>query len=389
MAKELAPTDAAVLAEGVYTVNGDSERDLKAFLANKIFSSSAQRSQVMKSELGGRVFRAAKDSFGLCARGSGKFEGDLFLIFRGTTTANNKADFVTDARCGLERSKTGFPVHIGFNHAFTSMLPEIHQYVTDSKSVGTVHCVGHSLGGAVACLAADWMASTFRYPVKLYTFGQPRTGLTMYSLFLTKKLGKNNMHRVFHTTDPVPMVPVFPYVHSPLPGYGRRVMSENPIHSGAAHRMALYADNMCNKTWSDFSLAPPINSHEDAIKGWLKSKSQSFAMCPKSLEWLENALIWLVSKQLAGLAAGIQWAGMGIHTFLDKVAWLLAKGIEVGEHCAEWVKLFLRKVSQVLGIKVPEGTTLSTAFLRFLLETLVKRANEMAMKALRGLTGRG
>src|SRR5690606_2746630 len=128
--------------------------------------------------------------------------------------------------------------------------------------------------------------------------------------------------------------------------------------------------------------APPIHSHEAAIKAWLKSYSYVNPSSPKAFVWLEHALIWLISKKLSGLAYGVQWTMMGIHTFLDKVAWLLLKGISVGEECAEYVTLFLRKVSQILGMTIPAATSLTHSFLRFLLETLTKRASELALKAI-------
>ncbi len=384
MSKELSPSIAASIAENIYTVNGTDSVALKTFLSSKIFSKGPGQT-TLQGKTGGRIFRASKDGFGLCAKGAGQYNGDLFLIFRGTTTANNNADMVTDARIGIERSTTGLPVHIGFNHTFKSMLPEIRSFIAESKITGTVHCIGHSLGGAVASLAADWAASSLSLPVKLYTFGQPRVGLTFFSSMLTQKLGSKNIHRVFHTTDPVPMVPVFPYLHTPLPGYGHRKISENPIISGEAHRMTAYTKGL-GSSWESLVSAPPINNHEAAIEEWLRSNANSNPMCPKTFEWLENAIIWLLKKQLSTLTVGLQWAAMGIHTFLDKVAWLLAKGIEIGDKCAEYVKLFIRKVMKILGLKYQEGvTSISHAFLRYLLQSLVKRANDLAVNAIRGL----
>ncbi|MFL0802521.1 MAG: lipase family protein [Agarilytica sp.] len=386
MSTDLLPDTAASLALAVYTLNAGVQRDLKAFLARREFSQGSSQT-TLQAKTGGRIFRASKDGFGLCATGAGQYKGDLFLIFRGTTTANNNADMVTDARIGIERSTSGLPVHIGFNHTFKSMLPEIRSFIAESKITGTVHCIGHSLGGAVATLAADWAASSLSLPVKLYTFGQPRVGLTFFSSMLTQKLGSKNIHRVFHTTDPVPMVPVFPYLHTPLPGYGHRKISENPIISGEAHRMTAYTKGLGN-SWESLVSAPPINNHEAAIEEWLRSNANSNPMCPKTFEWLENAIIWLLKKQLSTLTVGLQWAAMGIHTFLDKVAWILAKGIEIGEKCAEYVKLFIRKVMKILGLNYQEGvTSISHAFLRYLLQSLVKRANDLAINAIRGLAG--
>lgn len=387
MTTTLSPLDAASLASRVYAVNSGDDLALKIFMSNKLFSGVATSKVVVKAETGGRIFRAARDGFGLCAKGT---NGDIYLVFRGTTEANNKADFITDARIGIERSVTGLPVHIGFNYTFKSMLPEIRQFVADAGGGGTVHCIGHSLGGAVACLAADWASKTLKRSVKLYTFGQPRTGLTMYSLMFSQRVGAKNIHRTYHTTDPVPMVPVFPYVHSPLPGYGHSVRSMNPILSGDAHRMDLYLDNMSNvSNWSQLSSAPPMYTHEDAIEAWLRSNANSNPNCPKTFEWVENALIWLLKKQLGAITVGLQFVSMGIHTFADKVAWVLEKGIELGGKVSEYVNLFMRKVMRILGITFQKGVhNMTRAFFRFILETLTRRAYEMASRAIRSIRRR-
>lgn len=156
MLNELLPSIAAELAHTVYAINSDDEKALKSFLTLALFAQGGAGKILLNGEVGGRVFRSDRDGFSVCAKGSGPYQGDLFLVFRGTTKANNRADFVTNARIGLERSETGMPVHVGFNHTFKSMLPDIEKFISESKICGTIHCVGHSLGGAVASLAADW-----------------------------------------------------------------------------------------------------------------------------------------------------------------------------------------------------------------------------------------
>lgn len=227
---ELKPKVAAELATAAYAVNSGDEKALKAFLTRAVFKAGANAKIQLKAEVGGRIFRSARDSFGLAALGRGQYEGDLFLIFRGTTEANNKADFVTDARIGITRSSTSYPVHIGFQHTFSSMVSEISRFTAEHQTQGTVHCIGHSLGGAVAALAAEWAYSNISKQVKLYTFGQPRVGMTLFSQALTQKLGAKNIHRVYHTTDPVPMVPIFPYVHNPLPGMAHE-LAQNAVRT--------------------------------------------------------------------------------------------------------------------------------------------------------------
>ena len=97
------------------------------------------------------------------------YEKDLFIIFRGSTDANNNADWISNARIGVQLSSNSFPVHIGFNEIFKSMLPSIKNFIDDNKgNIENIHCIGHSLGGAIATLAADWVKTSLKRNVKLY-----------------------------------------------------------------------------------------------------------------------------------------------------------------------------------------------------------------------------
>ncbi len=102
-------------------------------------------------------------------------------MFRGSTKSNFGADWLSNARCGVQSSAAGM-VHVGFSHIFDSMRQEIGRFVRrqiddPQNPVQTIHCIGHSLGGAVATLAADWVKRTTRKHVELHTFGAPKPGL--------------------------------------------------------------------------------------------------------------------------------------------------------------------------------------------------------------------
>ena len=184
---ELSPLEAAKFAQGIYAVQ--NQYQFLAYISRNSFIENTSVSQ-MNANVGGRIFRKAKDGFGLGALGSGtKHKGDAFFVFRGTTTANNNADIISDARIGTQFSKNGTQVHIGFNEIFKSMFKDIREFLSQNqkKITGTIHCIGHSLGGAVATLAADWIKSQTGLTVKLYTFGQPRIGMAAFCWRLTSK----------------------------------------------------------------------------------------------------------------------------------------------------------------------------------------------------------
>jgi hypothetical protein len=89
------------------------------------------------------------------------------LVFRGT---DSNRDYVTDFESGIlpwDRNEVG--VHKGFRKALDSVWDEIEKEL--SQLVCPLFYTGHSLGGALATLAAA------RYkPQAVYTFGSPRVG---------------------------------------------------------------------------------------------------------------------------------------------------------------------------------------------------------------------
>lgn len=67
--------------------------------------------------------------------------------------------------------------------------------------------VGHSLGGAVACLAG------LEYAVKGYgpivtTFGEPRVGNEALARYIDSKFNPTTYRRLTHINDPVPLLPL-------------------------------------------------------------------------------------------------------------------------------------------------------------------------------------
>ena len=106
-----------------------------------------------------------KIGFGLIGRGrdDSHYKGDHVIAIRGTGCAR---DVLTNLHCGLSGSAGGLLAHAGFNKTFASMIPSLDSHFSASSSRGgTVHCVGHSLGGALAGLTADWLKSKYSYHV--------------------------------------------------------------------------------------------------------------------------------------------------------------------------------------------------------------------------------
>ena len=102
------------------------------------------------------------------------------------------------------------------------------------KITGCVHIVGHSLGGALATLSADWIKAEYSLPVKLYTFGSPRVGLDNFSRAATSRIDK--IYRCTHGADPVTKVPLWPFSHAPYNGQEIRLDNGQGL-KGAAHKL--------------------------------------------------------------------------------------------------------------------------------------------------------
>jgi hypothetical protein len=99
----------------------------------------------------------------------------------------------------------------GGNHGnLTTMLAARNA----ASPISSITILGHSLGSALATLAAAQIAfSTLGLAtlVELWTYASPRVGLPDFEGAFNKALP--NTYRIFNSLDIVPQVPTFPYVH--------------------------------------------------------------------------------------------------------------------------------------------------------------------------------
>jgi len=127
-------------------------------------------------------------------------DGRVFLAFRGTE-ADDPTDIGTDADFAL-RSWRGLPagcqVHTGFANALDSLWDgHIQPWLADQPA-GKVCITGHSLGAALATLAALLIENA-----TLVTFGSPRVGNGQFAACLAGR----NLRRYVDCSDVVTMVP--------------------------------------------------------------------------------------------------------------------------------------------------------------------------------------
>lgn len=123
---------------------------------------------------------------------------DVIIAFRGTA---NLRDWLTDLDCGLFDTGS-FRVHHGFLRALRSVFDELAEVLAEMRGT-RVWMTGHSLGGALAMLAARF----WRGPVAgVYTFGQPRAGDAAFRDNYNFCLGPVT-YRIVHADDVVARVP--------------------------------------------------------------------------------------------------------------------------------------------------------------------------------------
>ena len=114
----------------------------------------------------------------------------LIVVFRGTQSGQWK-DILTDAEAVLVPWPIG-SVHAGFKNALDAIWPRLNARL-DALSAGrTVWFCGHSLGAALATLAAD------RYPATrgVATVGSPRVGNPAFADRFSAKLSDKTLRYV-------------------------------------------------------------------------------------------------------------------------------------------------------------------------------------------------
>ena len=132
-----------------------------------------------------------------------------FVTFAGSDPLKI-VDWITD----FNAVQSADNLHEGFRAAVETVWPRIEAAISATPAQ-PLFFTGHSLGGALAVLAAFRAAAAFQgRPTVVYTFGSPRTGGVAF--FGNYPLG-NSTFRLVHGTDVVPTVP------TPQPGDYRHV----------------------------------------------------------------------------------------------------------------------------------------------------------------------
>ncbi|MGD1928764.1 MAG: hypothetical protein ACFB12_07620 [Leptolyngbyaceae cyanobacterium] len=148
----------------------------------------------------------------------------IVLVFRGSQQA---ADWATNfkfrmkqfavARMPQDDAIPTGEVHRGFHDAWQSVekrvLYRLKQWYVPGKT--QLWITGHSLGGALAALAATSLEYQGFQVAGLYSFGQPRVGDWSFTRAVNSRMG-DRMFRYVNNNDVVPLIP--PQINPVNPG---------------------------------------------------------------------------------------------------------------------------------------------------------------------------
>ena len=154
----------------------------------------------------------------------------ILCAFRGTES-DQVEDWITDARIKLTPGPLGSKCHRGFKNALNHVWPELRDLLEDFQNASqNIWFTGHSLGGALAMLAAASRLDEEKPVAGLYTFGQPRVGDRGFAIRFDALLGDSTF-RFVNQQDIVTRVPprVLNYKHAGTACY---FDSKNKLHLG-------------------------------------------------------------------------------------------------------------------------------------------------------------
>ena len=137
------------------------------------------------------------------------------LAFRGTRVdklAHFVEDGLSDAHAIPVPDGAGAFVHPGFLERLDQIWDLIDRRLRPRGEPGSaakpLWITGHSMGGAIALLAADRAARTPGYAVRgVYTFGCPKTGDKEFVRRLESRMKGNHAYRLVNHADLVPHLP--------------------------------------------------------------------------------------------------------------------------------------------------------------------------------------
>ena len=335
--------------------------------------------------------------FGFMARLNGGRSTEIVIATRGTATS---ADVGTDINAAITTGPTGHAIHKGFGTTFKRYVQQLNEFIKQHNlgfKPTAVHCVGHSLGGALANLNAAACAE-LGLNAYLYTVAAPRVGLVPYAEYLSKKMNAAHVYRVANEADIVTMVPCYPFVHSPylhgtylLEG---GMLKINPLQ----HKLANGYGSMVNSSWKQMesltrakqqqlenSMYLAYSKEADYIDKLARMPGAMFS--GRLLKLINQAIHDMLHSLGAQSLLSVSHYGTGAFTVLDQMAEILARYAQASLRRAKEVQGVLNAIMAYLGRATNTVADASMASIRWVFGLLQQSVNTMARQAIE-LVGR-
>jgi len=376
--KLLSPLDAVHAAESIYRIANTT--DVKKFGSRFDSKFEINKNSRFEGTAGALIFKY-QSGFGIMAKGKGKYKDDAIIAFRGTHDFF-KDLFLTDGNIGLQHSNSGHSVHAGFNNVFTSFEKELRKFFR-SYSPCRVHCVGHSLGGALATIVAEWIARNKTAQPILYTFGSPRVGLEGFVNSLTNQMGSANIYRAYHRTDVVSMVPLWPFLHAPQPGVECYLESPGFAPGIEYHKTEKYLQSVSKAySWDELKRREPPENLDSQLEAWLNSGS-FIGLTANTIYLANECLLYILKKVLLATGITIQTGLIAGLTLMDQLAMALDQAAKISKDISGLVTRYIIKILKALGEFTVDATKLTYDLIKWVLVKFSKAVYELAMQAIR------
>ncbi|MGP3790266.1 lipase family protein [Pseudomonas sp. B392_1p] len=130
---------------------------------------------------------------------------DRMILIGVRGTQENPDDLMLDLDAAQVPYEEGIgQAHQGFYRAFKAVKAFVEPYLLNFHTGQKIVVCGHSLGGAIALLLAEWIRrNEQKHDVLLYTFGAPRAGDRAF----VEGASALVHHRLVNHNDPIPSLP--------------------------------------------------------------------------------------------------------------------------------------------------------------------------------------
>jgi hypothetical protein len=203
-----------------------------------------------------------------------------------------------------------------------------------------------------------------------------------HAQYLTRRLGADAIHRVYHDTDLVPMVPVYPYSHVPWRDTAYRMKGPGKLVSIEAHLMPQYRRSVGDATWRALPVLQEGPGSFEQAEAWLGMAATvggpGMMLSATALRWILRALDWI----LTALGHGAGLAVLGGATILDTLARLLYSGALQSLRLAAMIRNLITAIMRFMGRTVAATVNITVAFVEYVLGMLFRVVSTMARQAV-------